>query len=136
MIGLFKITNKRDGETYIIAESVMTKGFIGRFYIPPIYRESCSNLSDNDTFFGILDDQSGYGAILYKVDDNITSNNALNLSNELKVNGNVTTNDHFKGTITLSTSVLSQIATAMVLTSSPSGGAVANAPVAPIEIKV
>ena len=87
MIGLFKITDKRDGESYVLAESQMEKAFKGKFYIPPIYRESCSNIANGDVIFGVLDDQSGFGAILYKVDDSITDGNSLTLTKDLKVNG-------------------------------------------------
>ncbi len=144
MIGLFKITDKRDSESYVLAESQMENAFKGKFYIPPIYRGSCSDLANGDIIFGVLDDQSGFGAILYKIDDGITNDSALNLSKDLAVKreinskGNITTQDHFKGTITLSTTVLSQIAAAMVLTAPPggAGGPVESAPVAPIDIEV
>lgn len=87
MIGLFKITDKRDGESYVLAESQMEKAFKGKFYIPPIYRESCSNIANGDVIFGVLDDQSGFGAILYKVDDNITDGSSITLAKDLVVNG-------------------------------------------------
>lgn len=89
MIGLFKITDKKDGESFVIAESQMEKAFKGKFYIPPIYRKSCSNIANGDIIFGLLDDQSGFGAILYKVDDKITDGNSLTLSKDLHVNGNI-----------------------------------------------
>lgn len=89
MIGLFKITDKRDGESYVLAESQMEKAFKGKFYIPPIYRESCSNIANGDVIFGVLDDQSGFGAILYKVDDNITDGSSITLAKDLVVNGDV-----------------------------------------------
>lgn len=87
MIGIFKIKSI-ENSNMVIAESEMNNGFIGRFYIPPVYRESCSKLSTGDRIFGVLDDDSGFGALLFKFDDGITDNNALNLSNDLIVNGN------------------------------------------------
>lgn len=101
MIGLFEITDKRDGETYILAKSKMENKFIGRFYIPPLYRSSCSNLSNGDIVFCIMDDDSGYGAVLYKVDDNITDKNGIILTNNLTVNKelNIQQDAQFNGNI-------------------------------------
>lgn len=101
MIGLFKITDKRDGESYVLAESQMEKAFKGKFYIPPIYRESCSNIANGDVIFGVLDDQSGFGAILYKVDDNITDGSSITFTKDLVVNGD----ESVKGNVDVSKNI-------------------------------
>lgn len=146
MIGLFKITDKRDGESYVLAESQMEKAFKGKFYIPPIYRESCSNIANGDIIFGVLDDQSGFGAILYKVDDNITDGNALTLTKDLVVNGdesvkgnisasnNISADGHLQGKITLTTDQLTKLVAALVLTS-PAGPVTAAPTEATLEVK-
>lgn len=95
MIGQFRITDKRDGESFVIAESCMNKDFIGQFYIPPIYRDSCSNLTNGDTVFCVLDDQSGFGAILFKFDDKVTGNNSLKLTKNLDITGNCTADRYY-----------------------------------------
>lgn len=90
MIGQFKIIDKKDGETFVLAESCMDKSFQGQFYLPPLYRESCSELKNGDTIFGVLDDQSGFGAVLFKFDDKMTDGNSLTLTKDLHINKSLT----------------------------------------------
>lgn len=110
MIGIFKVINITDKDKIIIGESEMNKGFKGNFYLPPLYRGSCSNLSTGDRFFGVLDDDSGFGAMLYKFDDDVSGNNRFHVTNEFKADGNITTGDHFHGKIELSIAAISAIA--------------------------
>ena len=110
MIGIFKVIEISDANKIIIGESEMNKGFKGNFYLPPLYRESCSNLSTGDRFFGVLDDDSGFGAMLYKFDDGVSGNNLMHVTNELKADGNITTGDYFHGKIDLSQTAIDKIA--------------------------
>lgn len=123
MIGIFKVIEITDKDKIIIAESEMNKGFKGNFYLPPLYRDSCSNLSNGDKFFGVLDDDSGFGAMLYKFDDDLSGNNLLHVTNELKADGNITTGDHFHGKIYLSQENINHIAMNIVVAGTTSDGA-------------
>lgn len=90
MIGWFTITDKRDGQTYIQAKADAIKGVSAWLYIPPLYRDNVSTLQAGDSVFGVVDDASGYGAILYKKDDGITTNNTLKVNNNLQLGGDAT----------------------------------------------
>lgn len=88
MIGFFKITDKRDGQTYCIAESLAVLGVDGRFYYPPLYRDGIGTMNNGDVIFGVMDDSSGYGAILYKKDDGIVNSDGMTMNHNLTVKGN------------------------------------------------
>lgn len=87
MIGLFKITDKRDGQTYCIAESLAVDDVEGRFYYPPLYRDGIGDMSNGDIFFGVMDESSGYGAILYKKNDGIVNGEGMTMAHNLTVSG-------------------------------------------------
>lgn len=89
MIGLFKVTNKRDGSRYVDAQSCMTPSIEGRFYIPFEYRDAVSTLSNGDDFFGVMDDATGFGAMLYKVDDGLTTSTSAKFANDVNVSKTV-----------------------------------------------
>lgn len=86
MIGKFRIIDIGNGEEFVLAESMMNNSFKGKFYIPPLYRTSCSNLKKGDEVFGVLDDQTGFGAILFKFDDKMTDGYSLTLTQNLRIN--------------------------------------------------
>lgn len=88
MIGFFKITDKRDGQTYCIAESLAVIGVEGRFYYPPLYRDGIGTMNNGDVIFGVMDDSSGYGAILYKKDDGIVNSEGMTIEHNLTIKGN------------------------------------------------
>lgn len=90
MIGWFTISDKRDGHTYCIASSDAVDGVKGRFYIPPLYRSSVAELSNGQRVFGVLDDASGFGAVLFKEDDQISKDNELSVAHDLAVGGKAT----------------------------------------------
>lgn len=92
MIGWFKVTDKRDSQTFVECASNAVEGVKGRMYLPPLYRDSVSKLSVDDEVFCVLDDASGYGAILYKKDDGIAENNSFNLDKDLSVSGDADIN--------------------------------------------
>lgn len=90
MVGIFTVSDERDGVTYCIAAAKAAEGVKGRFYVPPLYRDSVAKLSRGDSFFGILDTVSGYGAILYKLDDGVADGQAVNIAKNLKVGNGLT----------------------------------------------
>ena len=96
MIGLFKVSSISGQQ--VRAKSQMNSAFEGTFYVPPLYRAECSSLASGDVFFGVLDDDSGLGAMLYKVSDGVTGSNALSLSKDLHVTGSETVGVNLKVT--------------------------------------
>lgn len=89
MIGLFDVIDTHDNETYCVAKSCMVENIIGKFYIPAEYRDEVSKLVKGDIIFCVLDESSGFGAILYKQFDGLTENNAFKFYNDLTVGGNI-----------------------------------------------
>lgn len=83
MVGIFEITDVRDKTTYIIAKSKADKELFARFYIPPFYRDCCRKIKSGDTFFGFMDEVSGYGYICYLINDGLTNNTGLVLEGDI-----------------------------------------------------
>lgn len=143
MIGLFKISDKRDGSTFCIAESLASEGVSGRFFIPPLFRDAVSELRVRDTVFCVLDDSSGYGAILYKVEDGITDENTMRFSHSIDVKGDINAHGsvdvgvdlnvtgNIKGNAPNSTINLTPAHSALILASALSGTA---APLASVPV--
>ena len=77
------------GKPLVLAHSALNENIKGYFYV----RESdCSDVSSVDkgsTFFGVLDDSSGFGACLF-IKDLVTESDALLLQKNLHVKGNAT----------------------------------------------
>lgn len=63
MIGLFKVLSFKENNL-ISACSCMTEDVVGLFYLPPLARQATSNIQAESVFFGVLDDVSGFGALL------------------------------------------------------------------------
>lgn len=87
MTGLFEIT-KIEGRK-IKARSSMNNSIEGVFFVPPLYRQEITDIETSDIFFGIFDEASGYGAILYLLYDEVTSDDGLVLSHDLDVKGTI-----------------------------------------------
>lgn len=111
MIGWFRVIDKRDSQTFVECASNAVEGVKGRMYLPPLYRDSVSNLSVNDEVFCVLDDASGFGAILYKKDDGIAKNNSFNLDNDLNVSGDA----DIKGKLTVDGEIIGSNSNATIV---------------------
>ena len=90
MIGFYIFEEQPNvGKPLVLAHSALNENIKGYFYV----RESdCSDVSSVDkgsTFFGVLDDSSGFGACLF-VKDLVTESDALLLQKNLHVKGNAT----------------------------------------------
>lgn len=90
MIGFYIFEEQPNvGKPLVLAHSTLNENIKGYFYV----RESdCSDVSSVDkgsTFFGVLDDSSGFGACLF-VKDLVTESDALLLQKNLHVKGNAT----------------------------------------------
>ena len=99
MLGYWKITDIIDAEKLVKAESTRNTSVIGLFYLPPLNRASTSNISVDDIFFGVLDIDSGYGALLcitqgndfaHKFDYDLSIGGELNVTNSIySTKGNI-----------------------------------------------
>lgn len=67
----------------------MNNSIEGVFFVPPLYRQEITDIETSDIFFGIFDEASGYGAILYMLYDGVTSDDGLILSHDLDVKGTI-----------------------------------------------
>ena len=90
MIGFYIFEEQPNvGKPLVLAHSALNENIKGYFYV----RESdCSDVSSVDkgsTFFGVLDDSSGFGACLF-IKDLVTESDALLLQKNLHVKGNAT----------------------------------------------
>lgn len=68
MIGKFKIIEFQNS-LMVKACSCMNKKIEGLFYLPPLARQNTTNIDVDDIFFGVLDEVSGYGALIVAFDD-------------------------------------------------------------------
>lgn len=68
MIGKFKILSF-ESSVMVKACSCMNEAVEGLFYLPPLSRKTTSDITENDLFFGVLDEVSGYGALIVAFDD-------------------------------------------------------------------
>lgn len=139
MIGIYKVKDTKDGQTFCVCASDMNNAIEAKVFIPPLYRNSVTQLKTGDKVFCVVDDASGYGAILFKFDDNITKNNTFTISNNLQAtgdisaDGNVSANGQFIGLGMVSPEDVASMLSAVQIVS-PVGNC-AVVPVSPMSIK-
>ena len=68
MIGMFIIISF-ENSLMVKACSCMNNKIEGLFYLPPLARQNTTNIGVDDIFFGVLDEVSGYGALIVAFDD-------------------------------------------------------------------
>ena len=90
MIGFFIFDEVPDvNKPLVPAHSELNAHLKGRFYVKDIDCKDISSVKKGDTFFGVLDDASGFGACLFIKDLDVETN-ALLLQNNLHVKGSAT----------------------------------------------
>lgn len=88
MIGFFiVIKTPAVGATMLTAYAEHDNAIEGIFYIPFLNRNGQSNIKKGSRFFGILDEVSGYGAILHGIGD---ADFAGKMSGSLQVEQDIT----------------------------------------------
>lgn len=101
MIGTFIVDYFKD-EISVIAKSKMNEDILGLFFLPPLNRENTSNIVIGSLFFGILDEESGLGALLvgfeeadfqHKFEYDLDVNGSIQATNDIKA-GSVSLKDH------------------------------------------
>ena len=73
----------------VLAHSSLNESIKGYFYVREADCSDVSSVNKGDTFFGVLDDSSGFGACLF-IKDLASESNALLLQKNLHVKGNAT----------------------------------------------
>lgn len=73
----------------VLAHSALNENIKGYFYVRESDCSDVSSVSNGSTFFGVLDDSSGFGACLF-IKDLVTESDALLLQKNLHVKGNAT----------------------------------------------
>ena len=90
MIGFYIFEEQPNvGKPLVLAHSALNENIKGYFYVRESDCSDVSSVSKGSTFFGVLDDSSGFGACLF-IKDLVTESDALLLQNNLHIKGNAT----------------------------------------------
>ena len=96
MIGFYIFEEQPNvGKPLVLAHSTLNENIKGYFYVRESDCSDVSSVSKGSTFFGVLDDSSGFGACLF-VKDLATESDALLLQKNLHVKGNATVDGNLK----------------------------------------
>ena len=90
MIGFYIFEEQPNvGKPLVLAHSALNENIKGYFYVRESDCSDVSSVAKGSTFFGVLDDSSGFGACLF-IKDLVTESDALLLQKNLHVKGNAT----------------------------------------------
>ena len=96
MIGFYIFEEQPNvGKPLVLAHSALNENIKGYFYVRESDCSDVSSVTKGSTFFGVLDDSSGFGACLF-VKDLVAESDALLLQNNLHVKGNATVDGNLK----------------------------------------
>lgn len=96
MIGFYIFEEQPNvGKSLVLAHSALNENIKGYFYVRESDCSDVSSVTKGSTFFGVLDDSSGFGACLF-VKDLATESDALLLQKNLHVKGNATVDGNLK----------------------------------------
>ena len=96
MIGFYIFEEQPNvGKPLVLAHSALNENIKGYFYVRESDCSDVSSVTKGSTFFGVLDDSSGFGACLF-VKDLVTESDALLLQKNLHVKGNATVDGNLK----------------------------------------
>ena len=94
MIGFYIFEEQPNvGKPLVLAHSALNENIKGYFYVRESDCSDVSSVAEGSTFFGVLDDSSGFGACLF-IKDLATESDALLLQKNLHVKGNATVDGH------------------------------------------
>ena len=96
MIGFYIFEEQPNvGKPLVLAHSTLNENIKGYFYVRESDCSDVSSVAKGSTFFGVLDDSSGFGACLF-IKDLVTESDALLLQKNLHVKGNATVDKNLK----------------------------------------
>ena len=96
MIGFYIFEEQPNvGKPLVLAHSALNENIKGYFYVRESDCSDVSSVTKGSTFFGVLDDSSGFGACLF-IKDLVTESDALLLQKNLHVKGNATVDGNLK----------------------------------------
>lgn len=96
MIGFYIFEEQPNvGKSLVLAHSALNENIKGYFYVRESDCSDVSSVSKGSTFFGVLDDSSGFGACLF-IKDLVTESDALLLQKNLHVKGNAIVDGNLK----------------------------------------
>ena len=96
MIGFYIFEEQPNvGKPLVLAHSALNENIKGYFYVRESDCSDVSSVAKGSTFFGVLDDSSGFGACLF-IKDLDTESDALLLQKNLHVKGNETVDGNLK----------------------------------------
>ena len=96
MIGFYIFEEQPNvGKPLVLAHSALNENIKGYFYVRESDCSDVSSVTKGSTFFGVLDDSSGFGACLF-IKDLVAESDALLLQKNLHVKGNATVDGNLK----------------------------------------
>ena len=96
MIGFYIFEEQPNvGKPLVLAHSALNENIKGYFYVRESDCSDVSSVAKGSTFFGVLDDSSGFGACLF-IKDLATESDALLLQKNLHAKGNATVDGNLK----------------------------------------
>ena len=96
MIGFYIFEEQPNvGKSLVLAHSALNENIKGYFYVRESDCSDVSSVTKGSTFFGVLDDSSGFGACLF-IKDLATESDALLLQKNLHAKGNATVDGNLK----------------------------------------
>ena len=96
MIGFYIFEEQPNvGKPLVLAHSALNENIKGYFYVRESDCSDVSSVTKGSTFFGVLDDSSGFGACLF-IKDLVTESDALLLQKNLHVKDNETVDGNLK----------------------------------------
>lgn len=96
MIGFYIFEEQPNvGKSLVLAHSALNENIKGYFYVRESDCSDVSSVAKGSTFFGVLDDSSGFGACLF-IKDLATESDALLLQKNLHAKGNATVDGNLK----------------------------------------
>ena len=96
MIGFYIFEEQPNvGKPLVLAHSALNENIKGYFYVRESDCSDVSSVAKGSTFFGVLDDSSGFGACLF-IKDLAAESDALLLQKNLHAKGNATVDGNLK----------------------------------------
>ena len=96
MIGFYIFEERPNvGKPLVLAHSALNENIKGYFYVRESDCSDVSSVAKGSTFFGVLDDSSGFGACLF-IKDLAAESDALLLQKNLHAKGNATVDGNLK----------------------------------------
>lgn len=103
MVGVF-IVDKFSDSIRVEAHSKADDRIRGTFYLPPLNRQETSGIQSGTSFFGIVDEVTGMGALLVALEDDFSGEFSYKLKAKDFTDGTLSLGSHAHGAGTIANS--------------------------------